>query len=274
MTYQLDNALPLTDLGEGRWQSKASPDYSVGFGPYGGWIGALLMKAILAQKPNGEPLSISISFLGTCKPDLTGSTRLLRRSRSNEHWVAEFGDGEVLAAHAAVSFGVRRPTVTLGDLDPPAPAPEPETLPMREGHEGAPSFFHRYDMRPFVGQPGLVNTHSRTRAWIRDIDRRPLDFMSLVAIADSPVPRIFLRTLGPSPIATMSMTVYFHEDPASMAQEKHDFLLMDTECRWGREGFYDQVARMWTASGRLMATTEQVVWFNAKPAQAPTPGAS
>jgi hypothetical protein len=266
--YELDVSLALNDLGEGRWQGATSAAYGNRVGPYGGWIAALLMKAILNQQPQGEPLSLTVTFLGGCADGaLSGSTRLLRRSRTNEHWTAEFSDSTGAAVgHAVATFGVRRPTVPIGELRGPAPAPTALSIPPRPtfGANG-PGFFNRYDVRQFVGLPFKPNAGTASRAWVKDSDNRPLDWVSLAAHADAPLPRIFLVTDKPSPIATMTMSVYFHATPEAFAEAGGDFILVDAECRAGHDGFHDQSALLWTASGRLLATTEQVVWYNVKP---------
>jgi acyl-CoA thioesterase len=267
--YELDESMPMTDDGEGRWRSVAGRAYGNRVGPYGGWIAALLMRAILEQRPQGEPLSITITYLGGCKDGpLTGTTRLLRRSRTNEHWTAEFSDSEAPVAHTVASFGLRRPTIPLGDMPPPAPAPEPETAPPQPSFPGSPGFLERFERRVFEGNPfeGERAGHTRSRAWVRDMDRRPLDYVSLTSHADSPMPRIFLKSGTPGATATMSMTVYFHATQDAFAEVGGDFVLVEAECRHGHDGFHDQTARIWARSGKLLATTEQVVWYNAKPA--------
>lgn len=266
--FQLDRSLQLTDEGKGRWSGTTSPAYGNRFGPYGGWIAAILMRAILDRKPQGEPLSLTITFLGGCADGaLTGSTRLLRRSRTNEHWTAEFSDSAGAAvAHAVASFGLRRKTVALGDMKAPELAPAPETIPPRPSFgPNGPGFFNRYDARQFVGLPFKKNPTSESRAWVKDADGRPLDWVSLSAQADAPIPRIFLVSATPSPIATMSMSVYFHATPEAFAEVGGDYILIDAICNAGHDGFHDQTARLWSRSGKLLATSEQLVWYNVKP---------
>lgn len=266
--YELDASMPIADDGEGRWRSLAGRAYGNRVGPYGGWIAALLMRAILEQRPQGEPLSLTVTYLGGCKDgELKGTTRLLRRSRTNEHWTAEFSDTEAPVAHAVATFGIRRPTVSLGDLPPPLPAPDPATIPVRPKFPGAPGFFDRFDVRIFEGNPfgpGGRPSNTKSRAWVKDADGRPLDYVSLASHADAPVPRIFLKTGAPGMTATMSMSVYFHATQAAFEEAGGDFILVEAECRHGHDGFHDQTAHIWTRSGTLLATTEQVVWYNAK----------
>jgi len=265
--YTLDRSLELEHLDGGRWRAATSPDYANRVGPYGGWIAALLMKAILDQKPAGDPLSLTVTFLGGCQDGaLEGSCRLLRRSRTNEHWTAEFADQTgTLVAHGVVTMGLRRPTIDLGMPVGPAPAPRPEDIPPRPDFGGTgPGFFKRYDYRQFLGKPFRVNDTADSRGWLRDADGRPLDYLSLAAAADAPMPRVFLKTTKPTPIATMTMSVYFHANTEAMAEAAGAFILIDSGMRIGRDGFHDQTAVLWTASGKLLATTEQIVWYNLK----------
>lgn len=268
-TYALDRGLQLEHFGDGRWRGATDPLYGNRFGPYGGWIAALLMKAILDQQPHGEPLSLTVTFLGGCQDGvLDGRCRLLRRGRTNEHWTAEFADSAGnLVAHAVATFGLRRATVALGQMATPAPAPKPEDVPPRPdfGNNG-PAFFKAYDYRQFVGRPFRINETAATRGWLKDMDGRPLDYVSLAAAADAPMPRVFLKSETPSPIATMTMSVYFHADAEGFAEAGGGFILIDADMRSGRDGFHDQIGQLWTASGRLLATTEQIVWYNLKPA--------
>mgnify|MGYP003779453573 FL=1 len=66
-SYTLDRSLALEHFDGGRWLGATSAAYANRVGPYGGWIAALLMKAILDQKPQGEPLSLTVTFLGGCQ---------------------------------------------------------------------------------------------------------------------------------------------------------------------------------------------------------------
>lgn len=269
LPYTLDRSLQLEHFEGGRWRGATSADYANRVGPYGGWIAALLIKAILDQKPQGEPLSLTVTFLGGCQDGpLEGSCRLLRRSRTNEHWTAEFADATgTLIAHGVATFGLRRPTIEIGAPVPPAPAPSPADVPPRPDFGNAgPGFFRSYDYRQFVGRPFRVNESSDSRGWLKDTDSRPLDYISLAAAADAPMPRVFLKSTVPSAIATMTMSVYFHATPEAFAEAGGDFILIDSGMRVGRDGFHDQTAVLWTASGRLLATTEQIVWYNLKPA--------
>ncbi len=272
-SYALDRSLQLEHFGDGRWRGTTDPLYGNRFGPYGGWIAALLMKAVLDQNPHGEPLSLTVTFLGGCKDGvLDGRCRLLRRGRTNEHWTAEFSDHTgTPVAHGVATFGLRRETIAIGALPSPAPAPQPQDVPQRPDFgDNGPAFFKAYDYRQFVGRPFRINETALTRGWLKEADARPLDYVSLVAAADAPMPRVFLKSTTPSPIATMTMSVYFHARPEDFAEAGGGFILIDAGMRMGRAGFHDQTAELWTPSGQLLATTEQIVWYNLKAEPGPS----
>lgn len=263
--FALDRSFAFAASEEGAFSAHTSAEFGNRFGPYGGWIAALLTKALLSGPVHGELLAVTVNFLGGCEDGpLTGATRLLRRNRTNEFWTAEFADSKNPVAQASAVFGVRRKSVALGDLPPPAPAPAPEEIAPRPLVTGMPEFFRRYDVRQFGFKPFAVNPTASSRMYIREADGRPLDLVSLVAHADAPIPRIFLKSDVPVPIATMTMTVYIHAQAADLSEVGSDYVLIDADCRSGHDGFYDQVARLWSRSGKLLATSEQLVWFKAR----------
>ena len=64
-----------------------------------------------------------------------------------------------------------------------------------------------------------------TQVWVRDIQERMVDFVSLTALADTFFPRVFLRRAVFVPIGTVSMTVYFHADAKELAAVGAGFVL-------------------------------------------------
>ncbi len=260
--FDLDRSLALDMADDGTWRSATSDLYANRVGPYGGWIAALLAKAILARAPHGDLLQINVTFLGPCKDGpLTGRTRRLRGGRTVEFWEAEFADSEHPVAHATATFGVRRPSIAFGEARFPHGVPMPEDVPQRHRPEGGPGFFNRIDARQFGFAPFAVNETASSNAWVRDADLRPLDMVALIAHADSPIPRTFLKTDKPGPSATLSMNTYLHATPDEIAAAGSDYVFIETACRSGRAGFNDQVSTIWRRDGRLLATSEQLAWF-------------
>jgi acyl-CoA thioesterase len=57
------------------------------------------------------------------------------------------------------------------------------------------------------------------------------------------------------------MTVYFHADQADLAATGGDFVLCEAHALAFRNGHSDQSARLWSATGTLLATTHQLVYY-------------
>jgi hypothetical protein len=96
---------------------------------------------------------------------------------------------------------------------------------------------------------------------VRDEPPRALDFPALAALCDVFFPRLFVRRPGWVPIGTVSFTVYFHADAATLAQIDTRHLLGHARAHQFRNGFFDQAAEMWGPGGELLAVTHQIVYF-------------
>ena len=99
--------------------------------------------------------------------------------------------------------------------------------------------------------------------WIKDNPPRPLDFLSLTAMADTFFGRIFLVRGVMAPIGTVSMTTYFHADAADLAGIGDAPLLGSADAKIFTKGFSDQTAELWSGDGQLLATSHQIVYFRA-----------
>jgi len=104
---------------------------------------------------------------------------------------------------------------------------------------------------------------STSTLWVRDVPSRPLDFASLTAMCDIFYPRAFLRLGRVLPAGTVSMTVYFHADPETVAAQSDSPVLATARANRFEQGFFDQSAHLWGRDGILLATSHQIVYFKA-----------
>ncbi len=96
---------------------------------------------------------------------------------------------------------------------------------------------------------------------MRDDPPRPLDFLSLTALADVFFPRVWRRRARMTPAGTVSMSVYFHAGADELAATGEGYLLGQARAQSFFNGFFDQSAELWNEAGHLLATTHQVVYF-------------
>jgi len=74
-------------------------------------------------------------------------------------------------------------------------------------------------------------------------------------------PRIFIRRRRFTPIGTVSLNAYFHADAALLAAQGDRHVLGCARGVAFRDGYFEQAAEVWSDSGALLASTQQLVYF-------------
>lgn len=163
-------------------------------------------------------------------------------------------------------FPVNTLLLMRGATDLPMPAvPAPEAVERMTIGPKAVAWVGQYEMRPVSGsiptQWDGRGDHSETRMWLRDAQPRALDFASLTAMSDVFYPRVWLRRATVVPAGTVSITTYFHCTAAQLAEVGTGHLLGRATGQQFAQGFFDQSAQLWSQAGRLLATSNQIVYY-------------
>ncbi len=271
MTHPFDGAMALQPAGANTWQGLVPDSYQNMVGPFGGVIAAWPVAAVMRDERRvGTPVSQTVHYAAALQP---GAFSLMlmpeRTSRSTQHWRFAITQ-EATSADGPTIFGslmtaARRDTWSAEDLPMPADAPPPEAV--AQQHRNSPfEWFNRYEWRMFEGLmpsawDGAQRGDSRTALWVRDVPPRPMDFASLAAQCDLFYPRVFARRAERVPVGTVSMTSYFHADEADLAATGADYVMGQCIGQVFRRGYFDQTACLWNRAGRVLATTQQLVYF-------------
>lgn len=264
--HPFDAALALTAMSDGLWQGRTSAAYANMVGPYGGLTAAQALHAVLLHPQRlGEPVALTVNFAAPIGdgPFLIEAMPV-RTNRSTQHWTMAMRQNDEVVLRATGITAQRRETWSTREaLMPQAPPPDAVPLP----NWGMPMpWLQRYEMRFIDGEPprrweGQDSAHTRTRLWIRDVPARPLDFASLVAMADVFFPRILRRRATLVPLGTVSMTVYFHAREEQLRTYGSGHVLGQVQGQGFAHGYFDHSGQLWSASGQLLATTHQIVYF-------------
>lgn len=260
-----------TTLIDGRLRGTASEDYWAFVGPFGGATGATLLRAMQDHPDRaGDPLTVTVNF---CAPLTKGEfevqVRLMRATRSTQHWMAELtqGDNGVVAFATAV-FATRRESWSHQQTTMPE-APAPGTIaPLVSA--GIANWAQQYQFRFVEGTPDYNGETRRenpasafSKMWLSDATPRTVDFPSLLSMSDTFFARIF-HVLGVIvPIGTVSLTTAFHADAADLAAEDTTTVLGVADANIFHKSFSDQTGQLWSPDGRLLATTTQTCYFKA-----------
>ncbi|WP_439817556.1 acyl-CoA thioesterase [Zavarzinia sp. CC-PAN008] len=267
-THPLDRATALSYEGSVA-HGVVTKDYWGFVGPFGGVTAGAIMRALLLQpQAQGDPVALTVNFgAAPAEGPYRIVSRLVRATRNTQHWSLEWLQGtdqDPLVTATAV-LASRRQTWSHQPLAAP-PAPAPATL-ASLSTEGKPTWIGRYDMRyveglPLIGAVELAQpAPSRSILWIRDVPDRALDFVSLAALSDAFIARIFQVRGTMRPFGTVSMTTYFHAAGDDLPQEPGAFLLGVADARRFHAGFGDQTVDLFAADGRLVATSHQTTFF-------------
>ena len=263
--HPLDVATWLEPQREGLFRGETSSHYANMVGPFGGVIAAKVLNAVLLHPARlGEPVAFTVNYAGPIADgEFAVEARPARTNRSTQHWTVELRQKEAIAVTATAICAARRDTWSSLEASFPS-VPAPEALPPHSV-AGRPPWTRCYDMRFVKGEldfsPGAQERDSVSTLWVRDEPPRPLDFLSLVAIADVFFPRLFVRRPRWVPIGTVSFTTYFHADAAMLAAVGAAYVLATARAQQFRNGYFDQSAEIWSPAGALLASTHQLVYY-------------
>ncbi len=266
-THALDVAALLERRGEGCYSGATSAAYANMAGPFGGITAASLLNAMLLDpRRSGDPIALTVNF---CGPIADGSyeiqTKLQRGGRRTQHWSMELSQNGAVCATGSAVCGSRKPVWSHQSVRGPA-APPSETLP-EMNKDMRPEWTRRYSFRFAEGgldnyprADGLVHS-ARTLAYIQDAPARPLDFVALAALSDAFFVRIMHARGTFQPMATVSLTTYFHAGAEELAAMGATPLLGEADAAIFHNGFADQTSALWTPEGRLVANGVQITWY-------------
>lgn len=260
-----EDSIALASVGENLWEGEVDPAYR-GFGSqFGGWTGAALLKGAMVEAGvKGEPLSLSVLFIESIgEGPYRIATRLLRSGARLQFWRSELTQGGKLCAHAQATFGVRRETTRFTDaIMPDPPGPDADGLRQFSPPSNFGAQYHMRWITPAPLDPDSDPTKpASSLVWIRDVHGRPLDVLMLAAMADLAPPRVMWKRRAFTASATVSMTTHFHATPEELAEAGAGWVLSEVHCRRCEGGYFDHELKLWSRSGVLLATSEQVAAF-------------
>ncbi len=268
MVHPFDIATCLTGASE-NFRGQTSEHYDNMVGPFGGITAATILRAALDHSScKGEPLALTVNYVAPItNGDFDINVKLVRTNRSTQHWIIELSQQSRISATATIVFADRRETWSSTELQFPS-VPDAKKIECIS-NEMFPTWLKNYDIRLIQGGiPPMITIEneeafvdSASIQWIRDEPRRPIDFLSLTAISDTFFPRIYVRRNQFVPAGTVSLTVYFHADATALSAHGDKEVLGHARAKRFHNNYFDQTAEVWTSSGELLATSNQVVYF-------------
>jgi acyl-coenzyme A thioesterase PaaI-like protein len=259
---ELTEALALRRVSDDEWIAHADPRYVAINGMFGGWTAAVALRSVVDDPRGlGEPVAITVNYVRalTAGRDVLIRAQPVSDGRSTQHWRIQLFDHEEpqLLAHAMAITAIRRRTDGFTEGSMPE-APDPHSL--DKAHPPG-EFGKRVLVRPVFGVPFLAQQSTRSLLWVREISGRRIDPVQLAFLSDAYPPRIFYIGEDRRLSVTLTLSVYFHATVDELKTIGDDYILNQAVGTRGVEGTVGQEARLWSPQGALLATTEQLCWY-------------
>jgi acyl-CoA thioesterase len=265
--FDRDTAVRLEEASasEKLFAGEVSPDWRAGRGPHGGYLAAMLLRALIetVAEPARAPRSLTIHFARAPEPGPVSIRTVLERGgRSLSTLSARMEqDGRLIAlALAAFSVPWRAPEFAEADMPALAP-PDPEREAGTMLKFGAPLFTRHLVMQPRIGTLPFNGSQQpmEIAGWVGLAPPRPVDALSLAFFSDALLPAIFPRLTEPAVVPTVDLTVHFRVSmPRSADPDPDELCLASMSTRVIHDGFFEEDGVIWASDGTVLAQSRQL----------------
>ena len=256
-----DRATAVAALGGGAWRAHSSPEWSAPRGPNGGYLAAIVVRAMQAElaDPQRPARSITLHYLrppgpGELRVDVVVERTGRRLSTLGARVVQ---DGRLCVIAIGAFSGGYEPLAEYSAAMPEVPSWE-EVEPL-DPHPQAPPISHRVEQRPVIGaQPFSGAAEALSGGWMRLHEPHPMDAPALALYADAWLPSLFPRLHAPIGAPTIDLTIHFRAPAAAAAVDPASPVLGVFRSEYAADGLFEEDGELWAADGRLLAHSRQL----------------
>jgi len=266
-SFERDTAVRVIERAPARTllEADVSPAWRAGRGPHGGYLAAMLLRALAqsVEEASRAARSLTIHFARAPQPGpVSIATATEREGRSLSTLSARMEQDGALIALALSAFSRPWSGPELAEAQMPDVAPpDPERRPGGLVEHGAPPFTQNIVLQPRIG--GLPFTDSEqpmeSGGWLGLAEPRPVDAAALAFYSDALIPSPFMRTRRVGPAPTLDLTVHFcTPTPREPSPDPLELCLVHTRASLLHEGFFVEDGTIWATDGTLLAQSRQL----------------
>lgn len=256
-------------LDDGRFAARLDPGWCTGEAPNGGYLLAILARAMQRSVPLKHPLTVTATFLRATRPgEADVAVGVIRLGGTLNHVEAHLSQDGKESVRAIGIFGRPNEGPTRFREPRPPVLPDPDEcrhvpVPMPNG---APSHVrNRFDIRYATGLGWLDGTPSgrpEVRAWVHlDPDEEPDSLLSLLLLDLLPSTAFELGYPGWTPTISYTTSVRAVAGPGWLRCVSHARLVT--------ADLVEEDSELWDESDRLIATSRQLallpLWHTSTP---------
>jgi acyl-CoA thioesterase len=252
---------------ESTFAAEVSPDWRAGRGPHGGYLAAMLLRALIetVADPLRAPRSLTIHYPRAPEPGpVSIHTRVEREGRSLSTLSARMEQDGRLIALVLSAFSVAWDGPELSELKMPnVPGPDPTREAGTLEKLGAPPFTRHLVMQSRIGGRPFAASEQPMEigGWLGLAEPRPIDPLSLAFFSDALFPPPFVRLSRDQPVVapTIDLTIHFRTTmPRSADPDPDELCLARFRTRLAHEGFFDESGVIWAQDGTVLAQSRQL----------------
>ena len=266
-----DEATTVRAVSDGRFVAEVAEGWDVRGNPHGGYLLALVTRAMSLVAAQPDPVSVSATYLA---PPRFGHTDIavtvVRVGRRQTTVAARMVQDDLERVNVVATFGTlgdEPPRIYAAELAAPPPLPPPddclpsELLDEAEGevirlHQRLQLRFHP-DTGWLRGQPSGT---AELNGWMRHAPDRDPDPLALLMFSDGMPPSLF-EAIGRSSVHTPTVQLTTH----LFAQPAPGWVQGRFRTRLGGGGFLDEDGELWDGEGKLVGTTRQLALLRTWP---------
>lgn len=257
------------DLGDGRFAGAMSERWWVGKGPNGGYVAAVLLRAIQASaSAKRAPRSLTVHYqraprVGPVEVEVTVEREGGRVTFLSARMIQE---GKLQATAQAVLSENWSEEETFAEALMPDAGEPGELHTIDPAGDGRPNMLQNYRVRAALGERAFSGGTPHTGAWIRTREPRLLDAPLAAAFLDTWFPAPFVRLDHPYGAPTIDYTVHFRSPLPPAGATPADAYLVSFRSNIARHGFFEEDGELWSADGTLLAQSRQLALLLEPPA--------
>ncbi|MCW3040191.1 MAG: thioesterase family protein [Solirubrobacterales bacterium] len=247
--------------GEGRYDATCSPDWSAPTGPNGGYLAAIVLRAMLAEvdDPAREARSLTLHYLRAPRPGpLEVRVTVERTGRTMSTCTARLEQDGRPCVLAMGAFGGPFEAAADFRTPPPVVVPADELTPARDDPR-FPPISRRLEVRRAIGGRVFSGApEADSGGYLRLREPVPFDGPLLALLVDAWLPAVFAYLSYPALAPTIELTIHFRDPVGAAALPPETQVLARFVSRTAAHGYAEEDGWIWAPDGTLLAQSRQL----------------
>ena len=258
--HQFDRDILLQQVESHLFTGRVSENWSVNGIPDGGYLTAILAKAMMQHSQKNATPIITANFLNRCEPgEVAVEIERMATSRQFDRFQARLHQNGKEKIRAFGTFAIENqdcglescevPTLEIEKLESCVPVPEIPRYTLFRNLD------IRLDSNSAGWMSGNLSDRSECKGWIKFKEDRPFDTLSLLLIADSFPPAVLSKQGMVAWVPTLEYSVNIRNIPTS------DWLKCEFRTRFITCGLLEEDGEIWDPNGNLIAISRQIAQY-------------